>query len=185
MYYKLDVCKELIILIMYVLTTTFTSCSDNINQRAIDLTRELYESSIEIPVGLRAQYEDKNASNGYNFYIYVNRESCTDCTLGHLMLWEYLFVQCNNYSDSLAVNIIIETDSLKQEQWEKLKGHKFTKRIFLDPDKKFKEKNPLFAKYPLSYIALTDRQKHIILVGDPTKNKKINKLLLERLRTKL
>lgn len=165
---------------MFILFGMFVACSKRMDTHLEQLTRDLYGARIEIPNDISCIYGDLLDSSEYVFLVYLDQQTCTECTVGHLPLWEYMIKQCDKYSTSVKVDIVIEAQELENEILVKIKELNFPKRVFIDTNQKFRSENQKFADYPLTHIVLLDKERRVIVIGDPTRRVEINNLVIKK-----
>lgn len=65
---------------------------------------------------------------------------------------------------------------------EKFMASDFGKTIFIDKTGVFRKRNPVFPESNIMHVLLLDKNNHVVLVGNPLNNEKIEELLYAKLR---
>ncbi|WP_130893439.1 hypothetical protein [Paraprevotella xylaniphila] len=119
--------------------------------------------------------------------VYLDSVNCSTCTLRNMYVWHDLMNKAKTYKESLYFYFILHP--LQSENKESLyltaKGLHFPVPIYIDTLNCFSKENPHIPNDPLMHTFLLDDQNNVILVGDPTKNPRIEEMFWRIVKEKL
>ena len=179
--------SKLIILPACLLMLGLLSCNSR-KEKINKQLNELYASVIDIPASdmdtlvIDSAYLSSKAK--YQFLAYVDSSQCTPCYAGHHQEWETVLARAWKLEPSITLTIIVESDSITEEVKNRFFAADFNRSIFIDRKGMFRKKNPSFPESNIMHVMLLDKDNHVVLVGDPVRNKEIEQLLHHMLEEK-
>ena len=112
----------------------------------------------------------------YIYVSYIDSITCTSCALSHLSDWHAL---TENISQSSFTNIFIIAPSKneKEKVIENISKNLIDgNRIYIDTSMVFERHNPNLPKTQLAHTFLIDKDRKVILIGDPLKNIRVEEI---------
>lgn len=116
----------------------------------------------------------------YKMVVYVDTTNCSSCALKHMFVWNDFLKYSDEHDDILDFVFIIEArpgegKSLKDIMYMTMLKHP----IYIDNNRMFIRKNPSIPRETMFHTMLLDKNNNVILVGNPCKNEKIEKKLMQ------
>mgnify|MGYP001150236507 CR=1 FL=1 len=123
---------------------------------------------------------DINKTNNLLWVIYADSFVCSSCKLGELQFWnEFIYRTKKKYDNVDFCFIFSPKEEDKNMFMFTMKSLTFASSIYLDSLRTFPKNNPQIPKDHRFHTFLLDKNRNIILIGDPIKNDRINELFLE------
>lgn len=164
---------------------SFLSCDNKKKEINKQLTK-IYSHTIRIPfydmdtLIIDSGYISKKAD--HLILVYIDSTECTSCYASHHTEWKRILDECKKYTSSITLSIIIETKRIPKDVEEEFLMSQFGKSIFIDKNGVFRKRNPDFPESRIMHVLLLDKNDKIVLIGSPLSNKKIEKILYDKLR---
>lgn len=178
--------KQLFFSCIVVLIVCFaSSCKqkNNIENEIRNFKDSRIELSLDSMQNVSGKCDPAVYSNvKYIYVIYVDSTSCSDCAINNLSEWSQLdFMETNTKDERLFKYVFII--SPKQHQSSHVRKTienyaVFNDFIFLDTCKVFDKRNPNLPKNKLLHTFLLDKDRNVVLVGNPLTSTKIREMLL-------
>lgn len=116
----------------------------------------------------------------YTFLVYVDSTQCSPCFIKGLYEWDDLLKLENSNKHSIEFLFIMQprkgdTQMLRS----KLDESNFMHPVYIDKKGVFEQSNPQIPKESMYHSFLLDRNRNIIIIGNPIRNENIKKLLLK------
>lgn len=180
------------IFIAFICTTLFfVACSNRERQftKGIEL---LQSKAVQLPSkGLIMQqgkvlHENIVNNKGLKLIVYADSIGCTSCAITHIDSWDSLIDYAKQNNDQLRCYFIFSPMKKELRSTElMLTNTKFDYPVMLDTLKEFEKLNPHLPKYRDLHTFLLDENNHVILVGNPLRNKKIKEMFYKIVEEKL
>ena len=170
------------VLLMHFSIVLFVSCE---NGRIEKQLKEMCENKISIPFDKMIKkdcnlYHDNIQDSCTKLVKYIEIFDCSDCQINQLSSFDnetYNSGLSKNIAILYVVNIPYEVDV--SELYSKLCVKRVRGTVYLDTCQAFLQANPHIPDDPLFHTFVLDEQDNVVLVGDPFKNEKMEKLLLK------
>ena len=147
---------------------------DNTNKTVSEIIKTFFGSEIVIPTDLRLEtfgdYYDDYAllSRQLKMIVYLNAESCVNCTMMSLIPVYNLHLESKEFS---KFGIVIILHSSQHEYMEFFHETSFfSYPVFYDPEGSFERLNPNLPISALYHTFLLDKNNKVVLVGSPLHN---------------
>ena len=125
-----------------------------------------------------ARYDIKTTN--FIFVVYMDSLQCVSCEVNRLPLWNDLILWANTFDGDFGIVFIFSPSKEGKTMVEHLlPASKLMSGVYIDESHIFTENNPHIPSNPLFHKFLLDRNGNVLLVGDPTSNTRIEKLLRE------
>lgn len=170
---------------MVAIVFALISCSgkDEIKKNIIEMTSRpvvINDGGMQIwiPKDSACFVEERD----YKLVIYVDSSRCTKCFINQLPDWKELLSLEKEEGSHMQFIFILEphrgdSDSTKNS----LEKSGFEHYVFIDQNSIFREANTHIPHGSEYHTFLLDKNNNIILVGNPLRNDRINKLFLKRI----
>ena len=116
----------------------------------------------------------------YKMIVYLDTTNCSSCALKHMFVWNDFLQYSEEHDDILDFVFIVEArrgedKSLKDMMYMTTLKHS----IYIDNNQVFTRNNPSVPSETMFHTMLLNKNINVILVGDPCKNEKIEKKLMQ------
>jgi len=115
----------------------------------------------------------------YKMVIYADSMICTSCGITDILLWEPLIAYANTFNNRLKFYFIFSTPNSKEIR-NALKTKLFNYPVLIDEKGEFKKLNPHLPKNKSLHAFLLDENNKVIMVGNPLRNKELEKLFYKQ-----
>ena len=116
----------------------------------------------------------------YLWVVYADSFVCSSCKLSELHYWNEFIYESKKMSDNVDFCFIFSPKKEDENTFMfTVRSLKFATSIYLDSSNSFHHNNPQIPNDQRFHTFLLNGDKKILLVGDPVKNEKINKLFQE------
>ncbi len=125
-------------------------------------------------------YSSLDNDTKLTYVIYSDTSDCSLCYLQHLELWND-FVDMEKEHEGI-VRFLFVMEARKEENgnlYEQLGITNLKHCIYVDENTTFSKNNPQIPTSAFFHTFLLDEEKKVILVGDPTKNEKIESIFMK------
>ena len=123
---------------------------------------------------------------GLSLIVYTDSTSCTSCAINKQDLWFPFLEYCKRYKGKLSFYFIYAPSKKDRKGVElALKNINFDYPILLDTLGEFERLNPHLPENKVLHTFLLDENNHVILVGNPLHNKKIEEMFYRIVEEKL
>lgn len=169
----------------------FVACSNRERQFSNEI-KVLQSRAIRLPSKSLIVQEGKEVQRSninkeiLKLIVYADSLECTPCAINHIDSWKYLINYMEQFNNQLRFYFIFSPK--KKEAYETklmLAQMKFNYPILLDTLGEFESLNTHLPKNRTLHTFLLDKDNNVILVGNPSRNKKIkemfNKIVEEKL----
>ena len=167
-------------LLVFVCLALF-ACRDELVERNI---AKLYNDTISLPldtfiyVSNYRKGTEERIQSPYKMVVYVDSASCSKCSIRRLDEWDDLFyLERDNRVDFIYIFSTKDPLSLVNEYRKSAIKY----GIYVDTCNAFLQINTHIPQENMYHTFMVDSTKHIILVGNPTRNKKIKHLFKKRI----
>lgn|GEM_PF-143114 len=176
------------------LMVCFVSCNNKPSQKEIkEQITKLKSTPIAIPLDKMVFFGSQMDSISYfqqtkhlKLVMYYDSSSCTSCALKKVPSWDKTLERIKTYSNKIkAYFIFAPSDSKLKLFYIALKNRTYSTPIFVDTMGCFEYRNPNILSTPILHSFLLDDQNNVILVGDPTKNPRIEEMFWRIVKEKL
>lgn len=168
-------------IVVWFITTT----GDNLKQQIVEMQ------------GKRISLDFKNARSVINgkdslfinvskpkLIVFVDSTSCSSCFLGRLTNYYEINDSLNRHNGEMIVVLHPQKERITEIE-TRLNENKFPFWCIIDMNGEFHNQNPYIPENPLLHTFTIDGNDNIILIGDPIRNEKIEKLFFQHiLKTK-
>lgn len=119
----------------------------------------------------------------YIYVSYLDSTSCTSCALSHLFDWHALTEGLDQASFS-NIFIIAPKKNEKEAIIDNISRNLIDgKRIYVDTSSVFERHNPSLPKAQLAHTFLINKDRKVILIGDPLKNSGVEELFKKTIQS--
>lgn len=173
-------------LLLFFISIVFWSCTQEARLRK--KISEIAEHRINLCLDSMMVYHYANDSccmsqkndAPYKCVVYVDTTDCSFCMLKRLLLWnDYI-----PYEVAGKISLFFIVSSRKNEAYSlnrQLKHISLRHDVYIDTCQCFMRKNSFFPKEKIFHTFLLNRDNHVVLVGDPIGNAKIENVLLKKI----
>lgn len=135
-----------------------------------------YDSMSIISFKDNNDYETNHATEFY-WVVYSDSVDCATCRLHDLRYWDSFINQVNKATETVSFCFIFSPSEKDLKSFLCMaETFGYSNPIYLDSTNIFTRKNQHIPQGALFHTFLLDENKNVILVGDPVKNEKINKV---------
>lgn len=111
------------------------------------------------------------------YVIYTDAQSCVSCTLKNIHLWNEILDESKQYGERLVFLFIFAPKQKDIHSLElTLKTYSPNCPVYIDTLNIFEKDNPNILSSKMLHTLLLDEKNQVLLVGNPLRNKKINKM---------
>ncbi|MFA7359121.1 MAG: hypothetical protein WCZ67_07500 [Bacteroidales bacterium] len=178
-------------LTLLLVILSFCSCLNKQNQILMDEMTLLKSQEIIIPTKSLTVYtkdhldntaiKDNNIQNAeLKFIVYSDSVECGPCYMNQLTGWLKYIYYAQEHNNKLGFYFIFSPRVGKLE--EVIKSFNeiyFEYPIYVDENRIFEKQNPTIPKDKRMHCFLLDKDNKVILIGNPTRNKKVESLFFE------
>ncbi|WP_155897753.1 hypothetical protein [Bacteroides pyogenes] len=125
----------------------------------------------------------KNSNNANSKYVYVSyldASKCSPCHLATIGKWEDIFSIFDR--NDLPIEIVIIYAVKEQSVSALRKSYEYNgciRHVYIDTSNQFEKSNKFLPKDNKLHTFLLNPKNEVVFIGDPTRNSKIRKLLLD------
>lgn len=170
-------------LIMIILL--FTSCS-NESKIKKDVFK-LMSNPISLPSNARITVNGKDSlitdyfESRYKMIIYADSLGCTSCEISNMRLWKPFLAYADTLKGKLNFYFIFSTSKSKPVRYA-LMNNSFCFPVLIDEKGEFEKLNPHLPSSKAMHSFLLDENNNVIMVGNPLRNKDIEKLFYQEIQ---
>lgn len=121
-------------------------------------------------------YSKRLEEECFKFVVYADSSECMSCMTGKLHGWDSFLAKLRIKENVIPIFIF----SPKKDEMESIEVSLLLERlnfpVFIDTGYVFVNSNKFIPENPLFHTFLVDKNNHIILIGDPRRNRKVEEL---------
>lgn len=164
-------------LFIILVMSLFPGCDNSRKASRQKIVNEWYGKNIIIPEGLQPRSSGRDTlTDGGNFWkkdfyvlTFTDTTGCTECNM-RLYDWKLLMDEV----DSLNVGLIYIVGARNFDEIDAFaRKNRFDRILFYDRDSRFFQANKSLPLQPEWSAFLLDRDRNVILVGNPVRNKRL------------
>lgn len=125
---------------------------------------------------------DRLVPNGLKLVVYSDTSNCSACYIEHLKLWNDIVAMENSVQGFSVVFIVEARRGEKDVLRQLLERSGLRHSVYIDVDGVFKRENPHMPSESMFHTFLLDENDEVVLVGDPLRNEKVEKLMLDEIK---
>jgi len=146
---------------------------------------DLYGTQIQLPLEQMLCWKYDNTFDSYlkgtpckKMIVYADSTECSMCFLRHLSTW-YDMVKLEKNVNIRFVFIVESSKGDADFLYRNMQITQLNHPIYIDSLNAFRHANPSFPIESMFHTLLLDEENKVILVGDPTRNERINNLFCQ------
>lgn len=185
--------KRIFLLLIFFCVTVLQSCNHE-EERFKGYVENLRKDPISVPLDkLSCLFDEEkisiisvNDSCMLKLVIYTDSIECSSCRMKEMYKWDDFLSKLGAYSSQIEVFFIFAPLYSNMGLFKMVaKDLPQNYPIYIDTTNIFYRENPQIPSNPALHTFLLDEQNNVILVGNPLKNKKIEKLFWQIVEEKL
>ena len=137
-------------------------------------------SQINLPKGLEKYSSGDAVTSNKPYKLLVFRDSlvCTPCYVKSLDDWKKFMSAIK--PDRMELVLVL---SPKHDEYVSVKSvlhsHKYEWAVYIDKENSFWQANPQIPEDEIFHCMLLDQQNNVVIIGNPMKNEKISKMIIQ------
>lgn len=172
-----------------LLCLIFASC--NHNREARELETEVLSSEIVLPLDSMihltpvcfSQICQEDSDSEYSFVVYRDSLVCSVCELNRLGIWRSIRKHTKELGVDMKFIFILSPNSKNRDVLcNEYRFQKVNLELYIDTSRVFERKNSIIQNNPNLYAFVLNRENHIEMVGDPSKDYKVEQLYYDFLK---
>lgn len=167
---------------LFLLPLITTGCSRGAIKKML---MTYYSQEVKFPSQLTKVPETAMNTHSINdsipkMVIYIDSTECSSCRIGHLSEYESLAVECTRNGPYLLVIILSPLEKDYEYTRHLLESYNNPFPVYLDKNHSFRKENAFIPDDNRFHAFFVDANNRPILVGDPTRSKKVLQLLQQK-----
>ncbi len=123
----------------------------------------------------------KQTQSNYSWYIFLSKDFCKACFLETIPKWE-MMINNTKKRANISYYFIVDSDDFDEVR-KNIQEIGITYPVYLDVNGCFFKKKDFIPREPIFHVFLTNKKGNILLVGDPLKSKKVERLFYKILES--
>lgn len=174
--------KKMILILLTICSLPFCLGCKSPKDKGIERIQEMMQKPISIPFAKMSCWINDTIQENrpwedakLKLVVYTDSNSCSECTLKRLYLWND-FVQLEpKYEGKFAIIFIFQTTKRSDAHLFASKFHmsELEHPMYIDSNSEFEKNNPHIPNESFFHVFLLDENNNVILVGSPLFDSKI------------
>lgn len=178
------------LVVLFLLSIMFSACSRH--QMIKEQISKMNNQYVAIDLN-NMQRVDPLLSECYDsineefaFVVFTDSNQCSGCSLNKMSSWNTILKLEKLTNGKVKFNFIVEPRSGDERSVLKIaKNIDFVHPLYIDTSHVFRNANTFIPQEPLFHTFLVDKDKKIVLIGNPLSNQKIEKLAFKLIEDKI
>lgn len=125
-------------------------------------------------------------NDALKYVVYTDAQACVSCTIKNIHLWDEVLEKSKKYGKKIVFFFIFAPNHEDERTLElTLKTYSPDYPIYIDTLHIFERDNPYILSNVVLHTFLMDEENQVLLVGNPLRNEKINRMFHEIMETKV